>query len=279
MAFISRQAFWRHDIALDVGTATTRVADGLHRMTEQPSRTPSGNVLLQGGVVVDCEAATTFLKPILSRVRAFGIVRPCVLACAPSDVSREERERLVDAIVRAGAASVVVIPEPLAAAIGSGVDVSSPYAQMVIDMGEGVTDCAVIRSSKIRATWAVRGGCAGMRREIISITLLNGEVITEREAEERLRREGIFQSGAGTMCARVVETIDTFLRNLPHDLGCEIIESGIRLTGGGSLIPGMRDLIEERTGISVNPAVNPRSAVVEGARAILPVVAALNQWR
>ncbi|MDD2732395.1 MAG: rod shape-determining protein [Desulfuromonadaceae bacterium] len=151
MALLSLHKFWRQDIALDVGTVTTRVAIGMHRLIEQPSETATKHALC-GGVVVDGDTAVTFLKPLLAQVRRFGVLGPRVLACAPSDASKEERELLIDSIMRAGAASISLVPEPLAAAIGAGVDVSSHYAQMVIDIGEGVTDCAVIRSSKIRAT-------------------------------------------------------------------------------------------------------------------------------
>ena len=77
----------------------------------------------------------------------------------------------------------------------------------------------------------------------------------------------------------ILSTFDTFLRDLPHSLGCEIIDSGIWLSGGGALIPGIRERLEEQTGISVRIADNPLFAVIEGARVILPVVAALNQWR
>lgn len=293
MPLLPSHKFWRQDVALDVGTATTRVAIGLHRLIEHPSETIVKRAL-RGGVVVDGEAAVAFLKPLLAQVRVFGVVGPRVLACAPSDVKRNERKLLIESIVKAGASSVVVIPEPLAAAVGAGVDVSSPYAQMVIDIGEGVSDCAIIQSSKILATCAVRSGCARMRREIVQAVERNGSAISDGEAEDLLRSHGVAVTGSGSLgfvglthpaaaVEPVVEvilgTIDTFLRGLPHSLGCEIIDSGIWLSGGGALIPGIRERLEERTGISVRTVGNPLYAVIEGARVILPVVTALNQWR
>ena len=77
----------------------------------------------------------------------------------------------------------------------------------------------------------------------------------------------------------ILAAINSFLLDLPHTLGSEIIDSGIWLTGGGALIPGIRERLEERTGINVRTVGNPLFAVIEGARDILPVVAALNQWR
>jgi rod shape-determining protein MreB len=76
----------------------------------------------------------------------------------------------------------------------------------------------------------------------------------------------------------LLDMVSSFLRDLPHNLGCEIIESGIWLTGGGALIPGIRERLEDQTGINVTIVDNPRQAVVEGARVILPVVTALNRW-
>lgn len=281
MSLLSQHAFWRQNLALDVGTATIRMGTGMHRMIEQPAGIATKRAL-SGGVVVDGEALVTILKPLLAQGRVFGIVKPRVLACAPSDVNRSERELLVDSIICSGASSVVVIPEPLAAAIGSGIDVSSPYAQMVIDIGEGVTDCAVIQSSKIRTTCAVRVGCAMMRLDLVKAAKRNGNsTISDEDAERILRTDGVARSAAGCRLPAVEKLIDTvnyFLLDLPHSLGCEIIESGIWLTGGGALIPGMRERLEEETSISVRIVENPRTAVVEGARVILPVVTALNQW-
>jgi len=294
MSLLPPQRFWRQDVALDVGTATTRVAIGRHRLIEHPSETAVKRAL-RGGVVVDGDAAVAFLKPLLSQVRVFGVVGPRVLACAPTDVKLNERELLVESIVKAGASSVVVIPEPLAAAVGAGIDVSSPYSQMVIDIGEGVSDCAVIQSSKIVATCAVRIGCARLRQAIAHAVARSGNrPVTDDEAETMLRTCGVAPSATGVPAAgeptelssavephvrKMLDIFDSFLRDLPHQLGCEIIDSGIRLSGGGALIPGIRERLAERTGINVRVVANPLFAVIEGARVILPVVTALNQWR
>lgn len=293
MSLLPSHKFWRQDVALDVGTATTRVAIGMHRLIEHPSETVVKRAL-RGGVVVDGDAAVEFLKPLLAQVRAFGVVGPRVLACAPSDVKPDERKLLMESLLKAGASSVVVIPEPLAAAVGAGIDVSSPYAQMVIDIGEGVSDCAVIQSSKILASRAVRFGCAAIRREIVRELERSGnKTVNDEEAEEILQTYGVAvfdsdQSAFGRMQSasavqpvveEILAVIDSFVLDLPHIPGCEIIESGIWLSGGGALIPGIRERIEERTGINVRIVSKPLFAVIEGARVILPIVTALNQWR
>ena len=281
---------WRQHVALDVGTATIRIATGMAPFIERPSHI-GARCALRDGVVVDNETVLLILQPLLNQTRKFGIVKPCVLACAPSDASKEERELLIASIMRAGAASISLIPEPLAAAIGAGVDVSSCYAKMVIDIGEGVTDCAVIRSSKICMTSAIRVGCARMRRAIVAAVQESGCTDASDTLGNMLmrtcgyERSVVHQGSMLTASAlqpvleELADTIQDFLRDLPHDLGCEIIESGICLTGGGALIPGVRELFEQRTGISVTMAHTPRASVVEGARAILPVILTLNQWR
>lgn len=293
MSFLSQLTCRGQDVALDVGTATMRVATGMHRLIEHPSVTGTKQALC-GGVLVDGEAAVAILKPLLAQVRSFGHTKTRVLACTPSDVSHLEQELLIESILSSGASSVTVIPEPFAAAIGGGVDVSSPHAQMVIDIGEGVTDCAVIRAGKIQTTCGVRLGCANMRREIVRAEESPGgkPIIAEEEAEILLRTHGVAhfrierQSATGAeqgvhAVEQVVEQLTTevgsFLRDMPHSLGCEIIESGIWLTGGGALIPGIRERLETQTGIGVTLVGNPLSAVVEGARALLPYIAEMNR--
>ncbi|WP_231934395.1 rod shape-determining protein [Geobacter sp. DSM 9736] len=273
-----------------MGTATTRVATSSGPVISTPSLAGDHHAVT-AGAVVDGEAAVAVLEPLLRQTRRFGLVRPRVVACAPGDVSRAERDLLVDSVLRAGASSVVIVPEPLAAAIGAGVDVASPFAHTVIDIGEGVTDCAIISSGRIVTTVTIRGGIARMRGAVIEKAWsLLGKVITENEAEEFIRRIGVARRdklAAGEEMISAVEpvmkemlgSISSFLQDAPHRLGSELIDSGIRLTGGGALIPGMRQRVEEQTGITVTFAPHPLEAVVEGVRAILPVVAATDMWR
>lgn len=125
MSMLSKYTFWKHNLALDVGTAGIRVGTGVKRLIEQRSA-PAAKRALCGGAVVDGDALVAILEPLLAQGRAFGIVKPRVLACAPSDVGRSERELLIESIFRSRASSVVVIPEPIAAAVGAGINVSSP---------------------------------------------------------------------------------------------------------------------------------------------------------
>jgi len=286
----AHKLYWRQHVALDVGTAMTRIATGTSTFVEKSSKI-MGKPALANGVVVDPEAVKQILKPLLDQGRVFGVLKPYVLACAPSDTRSDERKLLTDSIMSAGAASVSMMPEPLAAAIGSGMDVSLPNAQMIIDIGEGVTDCAVIHSGKIQATCAIRQGCAHLRNSITNTARHNGWIISdESHAEMLMRTCGLKRWPAetgSTLTAiglhpgieKIVNTIESFMKDLPDRLACDVIDSGICLTGGGALIPGVREYLERHLGVSIRTARNPLRSVAEGARAVLPVILALNQWQ
>jgi len=281
---------WRPHVALDLGTATARIATGASSFMEKPSRIGAKRAL-HNGVIIDTETALEVLKPLLGRAKIFGMVKPCVLACAPSDADEEERSALSTAVMGAGASSVSIIPEPLAAAIGSGLDVSSQYAQMIIDIGEGVTDCAVVKSGKIQTTWAVRQGGAHMRSSIVNLSQLKGwTTCDEAQAESLLRTWGLKRSSphdGGMLAAtavqpvvdKIADEIEGFMKDLPDRLACDVIDSGVCLTGGGALIPGIQEYLEQRLRVTVSLARHPLTSVAEGARAVLLVILSLNQWQ
>lgn len=279
---------FRQKVAVDVGTYRMRVATGTFRLLETPSLSA-----MHAGVVVDAVAAAERLQPLLASTRTLGIVSPLVLACAPSDVAPEERERLLEALVKAGAASAVIVPEPLAAAIGADMDVSQPYAQMVVDIGEGVTDCAIIRSSRLLAGHALRIGCAMLRSAVVAqcnvsigqaeelLRNLGVEPESDRHGSARLLQNDMhekYRAAVKAVMEVISATVIDFLKNMPVTVGAQIIDSGIVLTGGGALIPGMRKYIEIRTRVRTTCSSSPMTDVVMGAHAVLPVVTALKQW-
>lgn len=299
---------WRPDIAIDLGTATTRVVSKGHGVITRTSM--AGNApALSSGVVVNGDAVVALLEPIISKMRIFGMIRPRAVACAPTDANAGERNALIEGVSQGGASAVVVVPEPLAAAVGAGVDIVSPYARMIIDIGEGVTDCAVITSGKVVDTAALRGGCSALRKAVREAAFRRRNVrISTRQAELLVRAalcgpaavsvQTLGAQGEGDdspalppinlveareafepVMAAILGLITGFLREIPHSTGSEIIENGITLTGGGALLAGMRDRIQAATGITVMPVANPLEAVVRGAYAMLPIVAMLNMWK
>lgn len=287
-------AWCSRDVAVDFGTATTRVSIAQRpRVLECPSRAAEGPAL-RSGAVVNRDVAATLLYALMQRLRHFGLLRPRLLACVPTDVSADERDAVFDSLSRVGAAAISVVPEPLAAAVGAGLDVSSPYAQLVVDIGHGVTDCAVIRSSEVTATRAVR--CAR------GLELLPGEadrlvrsvgVAPVPGRAERIRvngRAGSFGARVSVdvedvadalepVIARMLSGVTALVRELPVLYGAEIVETGILLTGGGALLPGMTERLAAETGVAVRRAADPLRAVIRGAREILPTVARHDLWQ
>lgn len=331
-----RGVFTAPDIAIDLGTANIRLyASGHGLIADEPSmikvRPADGTIEAVGsgatqlsldqtqaelispmreGVVADVDAASALIKPLLKRARWFGLRRPRVLACAPTDACDEERAALIEATRRAGASAVALAPEPLAAAIGVGMDVSSVYAQMIVDIGDGVTDIAVIRSGSLVATSAVRIACSNLVTAVCqSVAQEHGIEPYHREAERLTWRVGAIRSPqfsspfavAGADCqtglqrrvyvhghevvAAMTPVLDTIVsavrdavKDLPPEIGCEIIESGLHLTGGGACLPGLAKLLAEETSLDVHAARNPLRAVINGARQMLITGAQTELW-
>jgi rod shape-determining protein MreB len=331
---------WRNllapDLAIDLGTANTRLyARGHGLIVDEPTLIkiqPGTGVVeavgaraarlskldqfayaispLHAGVVADIEAASSLLKFFLSRAQRLGILRPRALACAPTDACDEEREALIEATRRAGASAVVVVPEPMAAAIGAGLDVSSPYAQMIVDIGDGVTDIAVIRSGALVKSSAVRTACSDLRHCISqTIAFRYGVLLFSDEAERLMRsvgasrdyeRERLFLT-VGTdlltgepmsLCISshdvvesveqpletIIDAVQKAVRELPLEASCEVIESGLCLTGGGAHLQGLSERLAKATSLNVRVADDPMRAVINGACQMLKVGIATGIW-
>jgi rod shape-determining protein MreB and related proteins len=332
---------WRNllavpDLAIDLGTANTRLyVRGHGLIADEPTLIkiqPETGVVeavgaraarlskldqfaysispLHAGAVADIEAASSLLKFFLSRAQKLGILKPRALACAPTDACDEEREALIEATRRAGASAVVVVPEPMAAAIGAGLDVSSPYAQMLVDIGDGVTDIAVIRSGALITTSAVRTACSDLRHCVSQmIAFRYGVLLFPDEAERVIRtvgasrdyeRERLFLT-EGTdlltgepmsLCVSshdvmeaieqpleiIIEAIHKVVRDLPLQTSCEVIENGICLTGGGAQLQGMSERLMNATSLTVRMADDPMRAVINGACQMLKVGIATGIW-
>lgn len=297
-------AFGSPDLAIDLGTATTRVAGGRDGICMRPSISESVRALNRG-VIVNARAATEVLRPMMQKRRRATLARLRVLACAPTDVTPLERNSVQACILEAGASSVIVVPEPLAAAVGSGIDIGCKHAKFLVDFGDGVTDCAVIRDGQIVASLTERVGCSDLCRGLQNFVHdASGMVISETEAERVLRRTGLTRQGEefcqGTIngeaaqfplsiaalhtelwpvIGRMFAPIKALLRDIPASIGAEVIEDGIFLTGGGALLPGMRDAVAEESAIDTRIVAAPLGAVIRGAWTMLPFAATLNLWK
>lgn len=301
-------SFWKSEIAVDLGTAKISVASGMHGNFICQSRI-NGRAALHSGVVSDRSAVVEILKDLLSKAGRTGLLKPRAVACAPSDATSVELDAIKDCVGRAGVSAIIIVPEPLAAAIGAGVDISSSYANMILDIGEGVTDCAIIKEGQLHHTQAVRIGCEDLRNAVGDIVWKTcGTRIKSDKAEQILREIGVLHSSVHECChathehemclqslpakitlneirSVIMPILDqmlsgavTLMRNIPPEMGCEIIENGIHLTGGGALLKGMRELVELKTHLDVITAQKPLGSVITGARAMLPVALLQNRW-
>ena len=333
-----RQWLGGTDLAIDLGTANTRLfATGQGLVAEEPSLVSiqamtgrvaavgheavqmaieGGEILplapLHSGVIADVDAAGLLLRHLLERTQRQGILKPRALVCAPTDAREEEKALLIEATRRAGASAVAVVPEPLAAAIGVGLDVASPYAQMLVDVGDGVTDIAVIRSGELIMTSAVRTACSDLHRAISRrvavghgvqlspheaerLTRRLGQLVDDREAEKIYLTQGM-DCGTGESVSlgvsgeEILSSIEPILEailaaivsafeRLPTETSCEVIENGIWVTGGGALLPRLTRRLAEATSLEIQLAKDPLRSVILGACQMLEVGSETGIWR
>jgi len=299
MSILSNLVPAQRKVAIDLGTAFIRVATkdfGLVTIPAgQAARPP-----LREGVVADPYQVASILRPLLSRARKFGIA-PGVAVGIPAETSFKERRALHVAMCAAGADDVAVISEPQAAAVGAGLELDSPYAHMIVDIGEGITDCAIIRGGGILHSSTIRIGCGTLREQIqAGYRQRWGIDLSPGEAERLLEEAGVggaagssdgsqraaaggSAAAAGAVSpstihafvdpgvAGILETVNGQLREIPHAVGCEIIETGIVLTGGGALLPGMRERLSRATSISVSIPRDPLDSVIKGLTRMLEI--------
>jgi len=321
--------FMSADMAIDLGTANTLVyVKGRGIVLAEPSvvaiadvrgrkqvlavgdeakqmlgRTP-GNISairpLRDGVIADFEVAEEMIKHFIRKVHNRRILAsPLIIVCVPSGSTAVERRAIQESAESAGARRVLLIEEPMAAAIGAGLPVTEPAGSMVIDVGGGTTEVAVISLGGIVYSRSVRVGGDKMDEAIISYirrnhNLLIGEGSSERikidigaamppdENDEGPLREvrgrdlmngvprevvvsqrQISESLAEPVGA-IVEAVKVALENTPPELAADIVDKGIVLTGGGALLHRLDHVLREATGLSVVVAEDPLQCVALG---------------
>ncbi|MCW5889307.1 MAG: rod shape-determining protein [bacterium] len=215
----------------------------------------------------------------------------------PSDACSAERQALRAAVASAGAADVTLLAEPVAAAIGAGADLASGFAQMVVDVGEGVTDASVVDQRGLVASAAVRVGCATLRaggapargRARVDAARPSASLRTHGVGGDAVgvaaRRDGATGVDAGAVhaalaasTAAIAACVAGLLRGLDDRAACQVIDGGIVLTGGGALLPGLRAVIEDATQVATRVADDPLNAVIRGASAVLREAARVGAW-
>lgn len=324
-------AFWRTgtDLAIDLGTATVLVyVKGKGVILKEPSvvainknnneilaigeearkmigRTP-GNIVavrpLRDGVISDYDITQKMLKAFIKKACGNkNIYAPKVIVCVPSQATEVEKRAVIDAASNSGAKTVHLIEEPLAAAIGAGLDITRPNGYMVVDIGGGTCDIAVISLGGVveRESIKVAGdefddaiikhvrnkyklmigektaedlkvniGSAFKNSRYLTSMVKGRNLISGLPDEVEISTEEIRQA-IKEQVYNIVESVKKVLERTPPELSADIIERGIIMTGGGALLDGLDKLIEAKTGVSVSVAEDSVECVAIGTGKVL----------
>lgn len=285
-------------VAVDVRNETVRAVGS--EAKEMIGRTPGSIVAvrpLKDGVIADFDVTAAMLKRFIRQaIKGSVFSRIKVMICIPSGVTEVEVRAVHDAAVQAGARDVDLIEEPMAAAIGAGLPVYEATGSMVVDIGGGTSEVAVLSLGDIVTAQSVRVGGDDMDDAIITYVrkkhnLLIGERTAEQikikigsacetgedqilEVRGRNLMDGLpknielssveVRKALSDTVASIIDTIRGTLEKTPPELASDIVDHGIMLTGGGALLRGLDRLIAEETGIPVRVADSPLDCVVEG---------------
>lgn len=317
--------FFSRNIGIDLGTANTLVyVKGKGIVLREPSvvairrdtgsilavgeeakkmigRTP-GNIVavrpMKDGVIADFDVTQIMLRHFIAKAyRRRTLFLPHVVVCVPSGVTEVEKRAVLDATKQAGAKEAFLIEEPMAASIGAGLPVEEPTGSMIVDVGGGTTEVAVISLGGVVTSESIRIGGDEIDNAIINyIKKTYNLMIGERTAEEikikigsayHLPEEGQMEvrgrdlvsglpkvldissweieTALAEPVTAIIDTIKTTLERTPPELAADIMEKGIVMTGGGALLSGLDRLVVEETGMPVYLAEDPLDCAALGA--------------
>jgi rod shape-determining protein MreB len=298
---VTRDASGRGERVLAVG----------HEAKEMLGRTP-GDIRairpIKDGVIADFEITEAMLRYFIQRAHNRGkLVRPRIVVCVPPCITSVEKRAVRESALSAGAREVYLIEEPMAAAIGAGLDVTAPTGNMVVDIGGGTTDVAVISLSGIVTSKSIRCGGDKMDEAIINYVKRKYNVLVgERSAElikltigtaapdsktETMDIKGrdlvagipkVVNASSDEIrealvepIASIVETVHLTLEKTPPELAADIVDRGIMLVGGGSLLRDLDVVLRQETKLPILRSEDPFTAVVHGAGKALDNIALL----
>ncbi len=329
MAFRSFFSIFSNDLAIDLGTANTLVfAEGRGIVVREPSivavnkitnkveavgsaakemlgRTP-GNIVairpMKDGVIADFEVTERMLDYFIKKAHGRSLfVRPKIVISVPSDITQVEKRAVKDSALQAGASEVFIIEQAMAAAIGAGLPITEPTGNMIVDIGGGTTDVAVISLAGIVYSKSVRVASNEMDEAIIQYikrkyNLLVGERTAEQikieigsafpldeplsmEIKGRDLVEGVpktlsltdaeVREALAETVGIIVDAVRVALERTPPELSADIMDKGIVLTGGGSMLKNLDKRLREETGLPISLAEEPLSSVALGTGAML----------
>lgn len=290
-------------VAIQAGTnRVLAVGEEAKRML---GRTPGSIVAIRpmkAGVIADFEITEAMLRYFIRKVHNRGkLVRPRVIVAVPSGITEVEKRAVKDSAAHAGAREVYLIEEPMAAAIGVGLPVQEPAGNMIVDIGGGTTEVALISLAGIVFSRSVRVGGDQMDESIVQhMKRVYNLMIGERTAEEikisigsayPMKEETTMEVKGRDLVAglpktltvtseeirealhepvaTIVESIRITLERCPPELSADLVDRGLILAGGGALLNGIDKLIAEQTGLPVHVADDPLCAVAEGTGVVL----------
>lgn len=295
----------REPTVISVNAKTGGIVATGFEAKEMVGRTPKEiNAIkpLKDGVIADFTATKLLLKNILERVcKRYNAVRPRVLVGVPSGITEVEERAVEESIIRAGAREVYLIEEPMAAAIGAGIEIEEPSGNIIVDIGGGTTEVAVISLGGIVVCNSLRIAGDELDEDIINyvkkeMNLAIGESTAEQikkelgcamplmtemsmEIKGRDLNNGLPRTETITSTQveeamkesilKIVEVIKATLEKAPPELASDIMEKGIMLAGGGALIQNLDKLISLETGMPVYIAEDPLDCVVKGTEKTL----------
>ncbi|HEY5653658.1 MAG TPA: rod shape-determining protein [Pontiella sp.] len=267
---------------------------------------------LKDGVIADFDVAEAMIRYFIGKVHSKKrLVRPRVVLAVPSGITKVERRNVRDSVMNAGARDVFLIEEPMAAAFGVGLPVTEPTGSMIVDIGGGTTEIAVISLRDIVYSKSVKVGGDKMDEAIIEhIRKEYNLLIGERAAEEiKIKMGSAVANGNETTMEvkgrdnvvgmprtqiisseevrqalqvpvnEIIKGVCNTLENCLPELSADLVGCGMVLAGGGSLLRGLDTLISEKTGLPVHVAENPLDAVAEGTGKALPEIETLRKMR
>jgi rod shape-determining protein MreB len=315
------------DIAIDLGTANTLIyIKGKGVMVNEPSivarSVHDGKIIavgyeakamvgrthreietirpLRDGVIADFEMTDGLIQGFIQKINMNRLARPRMVICVPSGVTEVERRAVRDSGERANAREVFLIEEPMAAAIGMGLDISKPIGNIIVDIGGGTTEIAVIALNGVVTKEAIRvagdemdeaiiqwfrnehkldigtSSAESIKKSVGSAMRIKSEVIAVKGRDLvsgipktiEVSSDEIRQSLKDPINA-IVEAVKRALELTPPELSADILDRGIIMTGGGSMLKGIDQLIRERTNVPVNIDEEPLLSVVKGTGKVL----------
>lgn len=294
----------REPSVVAIQSSTSRVLAVGEEAKRMLGRTP-GNIVavrpLKAGVIADFDITEAMLKYFIRKVQNRRMVKPQVIIAVPSGITEVEKRAVKESAERAGARDVFLIEEPMAAAIGVGLPVQEPAGNMIVDIGGGTTEVALISLAGIVFSRSVRVGGDEMDESIIQyMKRVYNLMIGERTAEDikiqigsaypldeeatlevkgRDQVNGLpktlmvtseeIRDALQEPVSTIVEAVRITLERCPPELSADLVDRGLVLAGGGALLRGLDTLIAEQTGLPVHVADDPLSAVAEGTGVVL----------